>query len=137
MAERRRAFYTAVAMDNSEEVPGDLIGWYSNREPGVYAFLPVSEGQVTGFVVARKRDAFAYKRDNLVVLEDSLRPHWCIDRIWIYEPHRRKGIASAAVRAIARYFGENVENLAWLCPLTEGGRALARALSGDVVHLTA
>ena len=139
MAERRRAFYTAVTMHASEEVPGDLIGWYSDRKPEVYAFLPAAQEQIRGFIIVEKRAAVAFKRsaEEWVPVEKKLSQHWCIDKIWIYEPHRRKGIASAAVRAIARYFGENVENLAWLCRLTDGGLALACALSGDVVHLTA
>lgn len=137
MDERRRAFYTAIAMHSSDEVPGDLIGWYSNREREVYAFLPVAKGQVTGFVIVRKRVAVARKSrpEGWVLVETSPHPHWCIDKIWIYEPHRRKGIASSTVRAIARYFGESVENLGWLYPLTDEGAALACALSGEVVYL--
>jgi hypothetical protein len=62
MDERRRAFHTATTMHISDEVPGDLIGWCPIREREVYAFLPVSNGQVTGFVIVRKRVAVATKR---------------------------------------------------------------------------
>lgn len=135
--ERRRAFYTARAMHNSGEVPGDLIGWCPNREREVYAFLPVANGQVAGFVIVRKRKAFAHKSraKGWVLVDNNPRPHWCIDKIWIYQPHRRKGVASSTVRAIARYFGEGPENLGWLLPLTDDGKALARALSSEPIYL--
>lgn len=138
MDERRRAFYIAMTMHNSDEVPGDLIGWYHKREHEVYAFLPVSNGQVTGFVIVRKRFAAAKVRspEAWVPVESSSRPHWCIDKIWIYEPHRRKGIASSTVRAIAWHFEESAENLGWLYPFTDEGAALVGALSGEVVYLT-
>jgi hypothetical protein len=138
MDERRRAFHTATTMHISDEVPGDLIGWYPTRGREVYAFLPVSNGQVTGFVIVRKRVAIATKRspEAWVPGENSSRPHWCIDKIWIYEPHRRKGIASSTIRAIARYFEESAENLGWLSPFTDKGAALVGALSGEVVFLT-
>jgi GNAT superfamily N-acetyltransferase len=137
MDERRRAFHTAQAMYDSDEVPGDIVGWYHIRECEVYAFLPVSNGQVTGFVIVRKRLAAARKSrsEGWEPAENSPHPHWCIDKIWIYEPHRRKGIASSTVRAIAQYFGESAENLGWLWPLTPEGTALACALSGEAVYL--
>ncbi len=90
-----------------------------------------------GFVIVRKRVTIANIRSPEGWAADENIPHqrWCIDKIWIYQPHRRKGIASSTLHAIARYLGESARNLAWLCPLTDEGAALAHAVSGDSLYL--
>ena len=83
MDEQRRAFYTAVAMHNSEEVPGDPVGWYPDREPDQYAFLPVAQGQIAGFVIAGKRAAIAFRRsaEEWTQVEKNSSQRWCIEKI--------------------------------------------------------
>jgi len=148
MKERCQADRVALMMHKSHEVPGDMVGWYSYRErkkwpyytEPSYAFIPVFKGQVAGFVIVRKRRAFAYTHLSLksyrkpVRVNSDPQEHQCIEKIWICETYRRIAIASRTVRAIARYFDEDVEKMGWMCPFTEGGRSLALSFSGKTVY---
>jgi len=130
-------------MHRSGEVPGDLIGWYWYREhhndiEPSYAFIPVVKGQVAGFVIVRKRIAFAFARRyrKFVPVESNPQLHWCIEKIWIYETYRRKGFASTTIRSIAQYFQEDTANLGWLTPFSGTGFSLVYSLSGETVYLS-
>lgn len=137
MKERRQAFNIANTMHRSGEVPGDLIGWYPFRE-SVYAFIPIVKGKVAGFVIVRKRIAFAFarRRRKFVRIGSNRQLHWCVEKIWIYEMYRRKGFASTTIRSIAQYFQEDIANIGWLTPFSGAGYSLAYSLSGKTVYLS-
>lgn len=110
----------------------------NDAEP-VYAFIPVVKGKVAGFVIVRKRVAFAFARRcrKFVPIESNPQLHWCIERIWIYETYRRKGFASTTVRSIAQYFQEDTANIGWLTPFSNAGFSLVYSLSRETVYLSA
>ena len=145
MRERRRASHIAKTMHCSGEVPGDIIGWWSNRErkeppyniEPAFAFIPVVKGQVAGFVIVRKREAFAFARrgGKFEPVESNPQLHWCIEKIWIYETYRRKAIASYTIRSIAQYFQEDTESMGWLGPFTNNGSSLVFSLSGKIIFV--
>jgi hypothetical protein len=137
MCERRKAFFTAKTMHASEEVPGDMIGWYPNREPKQYAFLPVHNGQVAGFVSVSWRSTVFFQKhsEQWVKVDDVAAERWVVEKLWVYHTHRRNGVAAQTVLAIANFFETEVASLGWLCPLTKGGEALVTAITGSTAYL--
>jgi len=128
--ERVQCGHIAETMWRSEEVPGDLIGWYAtkklNTDPG-YAFVPVLESKVTGLAIVRNHKVHSSSKNSSTEIEPG--QNWCAEKIWIHEPYRRNHIATKMMHSIANYFHHRISDLWFLGPFTDCGEALVRSLS--------
>jgi GNAT superfamily N-acetyltransferase len=61
-------------------------------------------------------------------------PCWTVSYVWTHRSHRRRGVASLLVRSAADYLRVPLASVAWLTPFKEGGEALARRLTPDMLH---
>ncbi|NQT82022.1 hypothetical protein HQ563_03305 [bacterium] len=131
-------------MDRSDEVPGDKIGWYREMPDDVYgnyrprAFIPVRDRRTVGILLVgwKKCHTYEFDGDKLKLVSESLTWRWCLDKIWIYKPYRRSGIATETVKAAAGFLGVELTDLGILWPVTEEGWALVRSWSGGVIHVS-
>lgn len=144
MKQREFAFHVAQTMKASHEVPGDLIGWYSFKSEEdeffqPHLFIPVHQGQTAGCVIVRRKECITgrWKNGNLSETSDAAGTRWCVDKLWVFEPYRRHGIATGTVHAIANYFDIEPKDLGWCLPFTNDGEAFVRSIADDLVYLTA
>ena len=68
---------------------------------------------------------------------DSIEPsqRWCVGRVWIYRPYRRKGIARELFEAVAGYCEVDMSEMGLFTPFSGDGEALVRALFPEVLYL--
>lgn len=141
LAERRFTAETVVkTMQDSNEVPTDKAGWYADREDGQilqsHAFVPTVNDNVVGLAIASLKLCFPYVHgrttEKSAIPETS--PRWTITRLWVLKPHRREGIASKTILAVAKYFKVDVSELGVDTP-NPHSRKVMESLCGIQINL--
>jgi GNAT superfamily N-acetyltransferase len=131
-------------MQQSKEISADQRGWYAKMEKQeleefqTHVYVAVKNGFTAGTAIVNLKRAirvdFSNKDAERVI--DKI-PRWCVCRVWVVHEFRRQGIGQQMVASIARHLQVSVEELAWMAPLSSAGTALARAIAGDILYLTA
>ncbi len=123
----------ADTLRRSYEVHGEKTCWWVDMrdEYHPHAFIPVVGGKTAGLIVVRENECLQVNFRTLTPVDRELVPKWTVDRLWIYRPFRRQGIARATVQALLRYFQINISDLGWLMPFTERGEAFIYSLYPD------
>ena len=132
----------AETMSTSDEVPGNLIGWYmvfdeeELRDFRPCAFVPVKGGKTAGILVVRWKPCITWDFRAAKFISDSEQDRWCVDRIWVYAPYRHLGVATRTIEGAANFLGTKPADMGFSGPLSKEGNGLARALCGKILHVS-
>jgi GNAT superfamily N-acetyltransferase len=140
LSERRVAYQLALLMRREEGYDVPLLPdpvWWKGYPRWPSAYLALWRSRVIALVIIGKATQWGLNRPDAkgYIHFDQAEDCRAISGIFVCASYRRRGVGRRLIEAASKRERVKPDELAWLIPLSRGGKALAQSVAGDSLRL--